>query len=383
MKILHCCLSNFYIDGYDYQENELVRRHVREGHEVLVLASTETFNANKELDYVSTGDYMGKDGARVIRVSYSTLLPHKVMRKLRYYNGVSKILNDFKPDVILFHGMAAGELVTIAKYIKNNNSTKLYIDSHEDYHNSARNFVSKWFLHYGFYRPILKKALPYTEKILALSPEVVDLVNGLYEVPKENIELYPLGGEIFEDAQYNFIRNNARQLLNISANDILIVQSGKMDKTKKLIETLRAFNSNRDERLKLVIVGHIYDDILDEANIIINSDKRIHYVGWKSASELKEILCAADIYIQPGTQSATMQASLCCRCSVILHNYPSHRYLVNEDNGWLINNKSELEKVLMNLSNISNNKIETMKVNSLQVAKRWLDYNVLASRIYH
>lgn len=383
MKILHCCLSCFYIDGYDYQENELVRRHVRDGHDVLVLASTETFNASKEIDYVSAGDYMGKDGARVIRVPYSTLLPHKVMRKLRYYKGISKILNDFKPDVILFHGMAAGELESVTKYVKNNNTTKLYIDSHEDYHNSARNFISKWLLHYGFYRPILKKALPYTEKILALSPEVIDLVNGLYEVPKENIELYPLGGEIFEDAQYNSIRNKARQLLKVKANDILIVQSGKMDKTKKLIETLRAFNSTKDERLKLIIVGHIYDDILDEANIIINSDSRIHYVGWKSASELKEILCAADIYIQPGTQSATMQASLCCRCSVILHNYPSHRYLVNEHNGWLINNTFELEKVFMDLPNVSNQKIENMKVNSLQVAKRWLDYNVLASRIYH
>ena len=41
MKIIHLCLSCFYIDNYRYQENELVREHVTDGHEVLVVASTD------------------------------------------------------------------------------------------------------------------------------------------------------------------------------------------------------------------------------------------------------------------------------------------------------------------------------------------------------
>lgn len=44
MKILHFCLSCFYIDNYDYQENQLVRVNVEDGHDVLVVASTETYN---------------------------------------------------------------------------------------------------------------------------------------------------------------------------------------------------------------------------------------------------------------------------------------------------------------------------------------------------
>jgi 1,2-diacylglycerol 3-alpha-glucosyltransferase len=51
MKILHCCLSCFYIDNYNYQENMLVREHVRAGHEVLVLASTENYNNQGQLSY--------------------------------------------------------------------------------------------------------------------------------------------------------------------------------------------------------------------------------------------------------------------------------------------------------------------------------------------
>ena len=45
MKIAHICLSCFYIDGFSYQENELVRQNVSDGHDVLVITSTETINA--------------------------------------------------------------------------------------------------------------------------------------------------------------------------------------------------------------------------------------------------------------------------------------------------------------------------------------------------
>jgi 1,2-diacylglycerol 3-alpha-glucosyltransferase len=66
MKILHCCLSCFYIDNYNYQENMLVREHVRAGHEVLVLASTENYNNQGQLSYSAPGCYRGSDGAEVL-----------------------------------------------------------------------------------------------------------------------------------------------------------------------------------------------------------------------------------------------------------------------------------------------------------------------------
>ena len=42
MRILHLCLSCFYIDGYNYQENILPRINHEDGHDVRILASTET-----------------------------------------------------------------------------------------------------------------------------------------------------------------------------------------------------------------------------------------------------------------------------------------------------------------------------------------------------
>jgi hypothetical protein len=50
MKIVHMCLSCFYIDGYFYQENEIIRQNVDDGHDVVVIASTESYDVSLRLD---------------------------------------------------------------------------------------------------------------------------------------------------------------------------------------------------------------------------------------------------------------------------------------------------------------------------------------------
>ena len=64
MRILHLCLSAFYIDEAGYQENHLVQQHVKDGHEVLVIASTETFDGKGGLN--CKGGSIWVDGAKVI-----------------------------------------------------------------------------------------------------------------------------------------------------------------------------------------------------------------------------------------------------------------------------------------------------------------------------
>ena len=147
MRILHCCLSCFYIDGYNYQENMLPRQNKRDGHEVEIIASTETYIDNKTLGYVRSRTYFNEDGIKVIRVAYSKFLPLFLMKKIRSYSGVYSLLEEFKPDVILHHGVASREIKTIIKYKKNYPGVKIFIDSHEDYNNSATNFLSKNILH--------------------------------------------------------------------------------------------------------------------------------------------------------------------------------------------------------------------------------------------
>lgn len=380
MNIVHLCVSNFYIDRYAYQENELVAQNVKDGHQVTVIASTESFNESRKLTYLQPADYIGADGARVIRLPYRRFLPQKIMRKLRVHPGIYHLLTELAPDVILFHGTCGWELNTTARYRRAKGKVKLYVDSHEDFNNSARTWSSKWLLHSPYYKPILKRNLDAIEAILCVNVAAMDFVGGFYGVPKSKLEFFPLGGKIFSDAEYESIRNATRVKFGILNDDILFVQSGKMDASKKLIESLTAFSQAGGANFRFLLVGSLQDDIEAEALALIGKDPRIRFEGWKTPDELRNLLCAADVYVQPGSQSATMQMSLCCRCAVILDDVPSHRPFL-DDNGWLVGTTLSLAQAFAAATR-DVRRLPQMAQQSAEVASRLLDYKSLARRLY-
>lgn len=379
MKVAHVCLSCFYIDGFSYQENELVRQHVESGEEVVVIASTETYGADRALTYVQPSTYMGSDGARVIRLPYRKLLPHAVMRKLRMHPGVYELLCELKPDVILFHGLCGWELHAVARYKRENRTVKLYVDSHEDHNNSARTFVSKHILHRLYYAWVIRRCLRYFDKILCVSLDTVEFVKETYSVPEDDVEWFPLGGHIFGDEEYVQRRLRGRRRADVHGGQVLVLQTGKMGRRKRILESLSTFTATEAIDMRLVLAGSFDQDVQAEALAKVAADPRISFLGWQSAEELKDLLCAADLYVQPGTQSATMQMSLCARCPVVLEDVLSHRPFV-AGNGWLIANANELQGIFRHVA-AHPEVLEQMSSKSLEIARRVLDYRVLAARI--
>lgn len=380
MKIAHLCLSCFYIDGFAYQENELVAQNVAEGHDVVVVASTETYGADRRIAYLEPGEYLGTDGARVIRLPYRKFLPQAVMRKLRMHPRVYEILAREKPDVILFHGLCGWELNAAARYRQSHPETLLYADSHEDFNNSARSFLSKYLLHLGFYCLIVHRCLDRIDRILCISVDTINFVRDFYGVPQSKLEFFPLGGKILTTSEYDEIRMTMRTRLAISSEDVVFVQSGKIDRAKKLLESLRSFMAIKKPGVHFLIAGFLHEDIAEEVHALLRADERIRFLGWKTPDELRALLSAADVYVQPGTQSATMQMSLCCRCAVILDDVPSHRPFMS-DNGWLVGKDLSLGEAFP-LAVESKDRLPVMSQNSADVASRLLDYRVLAARLY-
>lgn len=380
MRIVHCCLSCFYIDGYAYQENQLVAEHVKDGHQVTVIASTESFGEDRLPCYVIPGDYVGTDGARVIRLPYRKIGFHFLATKVRSYPDVYDLLKQLSPDVIFFHGLCAYELLTVARYASLHSGVTVYADCHEDFNNSARSILSKWLLHYCFYRPILSKCLPIIRKVLCISQEAMDFARIMYGVPMGQLEFYPLGGDILSDEEYSRVRERVRSEFGWNEESIVFMQTGKLDQAKKLGASLRAFLACPGSHLRFVIVGQILQDVASEVVPLIESDDRILNYGWVQASELRQLLCAADIYVQPGSQSATMQMSLCCRRPVVLDDVSSHRVFI-EDNGFLVSDEAELTKAFARFSKMSRLELDAMSSKSLAVAARLLDYRLLARRV--
>jgi 1,2-diacylglycerol 3-alpha-glucosyltransferase len=379
LKIAHLCLSNFYADGFSYQENELVVRHLEQGHNVIVIASTETVREDGRLIYVKPGEYIGPEGARVVRLPYRKGLPLLLARKIRAHPGVFRLLERERPDLIVFHSLCGFELLTAARYVARNASVTLLADSHEDRYNSARNALSKYVLHRLYYKSIFNLSKEKIKRILCISLETIDFVQQNYSAPKEKIEFFPLGADIPTEQEYLVRRSRARANLELGESQVMFLQTGKFDVRKKLADTLKAFESLAEENCTLVIAGSIPDGQISTVMPLISRNRKVKFLGWKAKEELKDLLCAADVYVQPGTQSATMQMSIGCRCAVILDRVPSHVPYV-DGNGWLVEDSDMLADAMRAAAGNLELTRSMMRV-SKDLAERMLDYRVLAKRI--
>jgi len=373
-------LSCFYIDNANYQENQIPRQNKKDGHEVMIIASTDVFNNNINEGRTKPCNYLNEDGITVIRLPYKKIFLKSISIKVRAYPKLYELINDFSPDVILFHGIAAYALLTVAKYKKEYPKIKFYVDNHADYHNTGTNFLSKHILHRFFYKPIIKKCLPYIDKIFYITYETLFFLKNEYHISEEYLQFFPLGGTIPQALERNKIRKRIRLALNISEEEILMIHSGRLVPEKRTIETLKAFKQVADMKFRLLIIGTMDKDISAIAMPLINSDSRINYLGWIKGELLKDYLCASDLYLQLGDQSATMQDALCSGCAAAIFPYKSHKYLLN-DSVFYIETIDDLVKILKIIST-DRSILEEKRRESFFIAENSLDYQKTTRIIY-
>ena len=384
VKILHVCLASSYTEGMTYQDNMLATQNAADGHDVIVISDCTCYEKGRIVP-TQPEDRILANGIRLARLPFDRIFTRFVSDKLRKTKQLRPLIDQFAPDVILFHGCAGNELLTVAKYKEAHPHVKLYADSHEDFNNSARNFLSKNTLHRLFYKPIAHRALPWIDRIFYLTEETKHFMHFFYKIPEDKLEFYPLGGTVFSSEERNEMRATKRNELGLGDNDILLCHSGKLDIHKRTESILTALSRIKSERLKLVIIGNIPDEMKPILKPLIEADKRVTFLGWKSGDELLKYLCACDMYVQPGSQSATMQNALCCGAPVMLYPHISHTALIEKygmrDNSYFVKNADDIEQALKDIM-ANPEKLAVMGKNSLEFAEKVLDYRRLAARLY-
>jgi glycosyltransferase involved in cell wall biosynthesis len=203
----------------------------------------------------------------------------------------------------------------------------------------------------------------------------------MYSIKENHMEFYPLGGITFNEQirknKYNVLRNK----LGLKSDDMIVLHSGKLDRTKKTLELIDAFNKIKNSKMYLVIIGSLNNDIRDIFNSKIINNEKIKYLGWKKGDELLDYLCACDLYVQPGTQSATLQNAACCCCAIATYPYPNYQ-LMFKDSIFYISDSNEIYELFLSISKKPKLVFE-QATKSYDIALRMLDYKVLANRIYN
>lgn len=380
MKIVHVILTGPYTLNMTYQENLLIEQNVKDGHEVVVIASCDV-HQNQEIVHVPEEDRYLQEGYRLIRLPYRF---HRISaflgRKIRAVKGLRQWMESIRPDVVFHHGLQSYALNDLVKYKKKHPTTRLFVDSHEDFHNSATTWLSKNVLHKGFYRPIIRRALASIDKVFYVTYESVSFLKTLYGIEETHMEYYPLGGMILPETERVQRRQTMREALGFVDMDLVCVHTGKMNEDKRTLDLLEVFSSVKHPHLKLLIVGVFDPKIHDQAHALMSQDARITYAGWKNAKELMDYLVAADLYLQPGSQSATMQNALCLGCAAAVYPFESHRYLLGDAVSYVQSN-DDLRELLQRML-VSPHVLASSKKAAYTLALNTLDYRILAKRLY-
>jgi glycosyltransferase involved in cell wall biosynthesis len=278
------------------------------GLSVEILASTENYDSNVKLCYVEPGSYINSDGIKVTRVPYVNWLPFFLVKKLRIYKGVTNILETFKPDIIYLHDMQFLGVAAIVRYVKRN-KVKVIVDTHTDFINSGKNWISKHILHSIIYRYCAQLVLPYADKFYGTIPARIDFLRDVYGIPESKIELLPFGVDdtAFDWAEKEKIRKFTRAELGLDENNILLISGGKMDKRKNFPELIRAYKILREElkigSIRLLIFGKPNEEMRNEILGLVTDNPEIIYLDWLPSSKIHKYLMAADLAIFPGTHS--------------------------------------------------------------------------------
>lgn len=311
MRVLHCCLAAFYIDNYGYQENILPKIHKLQGHDVAILASTETIVSGGILGYLKPSSYFTKEGIPVTRLPYIRCLPDFLVRKLRIYKGISKVIESFKPDIIFLHDCQFLSIIDIVSYAKKNSYVRIYVDGHTDFINSAKTWLSRKILHGLFYKWCANQIEPYTRKFYGVLPLRVNFFKSVYGIPDKKVELLVLGADdsVADLSKKDEVRTIIRKNLNIAENDFVIVTGGKIDSRKNIHILMRAINELKEENVKLIIFGIPTQEMKNEVEELAKSEN-MRYLGWIHSEKVYDYFFAADLAFFPGTHSVLWEQAV-------------------------------------------------------------------------
>lgn len=350
MKIVHICLAGPFTDGWNYQENMLTKYHHKLGYDVTVITSKWILDSKGNLVKTDRSTYFNENGVRVIRLEEKN--HHDFHYKFRKYEGLKLAIEEAVPDILFVHGISFCDIKTITDYVKQH-PTRLYVDNHADFSNSARNWLSKKVLHGLIWRHYAQMICPYVTKFYGVLPARVDFLVNIYGLPTDRCELLVMGAddERIEAASDPKIRSAIRTEYNIEDNDFLIVTGGKIDVFKR--QTLLLMQAVKDigaPKVKLLVFGSIAPELQHEVKRLADG-KNVQYIGWVEAENTYAYFAAADLACFPGRHSVFWEQAAGQGIPLLLKDWPGTHHISFGENAQFLytDGVDEMKDRLLNI----------------------------------
>jgi 1,2-diacylglycerol 3-alpha-glucosyltransferase len=382
MKIVHLCLSNYYIDDFSYQENLLPKYHVLQGHNVTVIASLVSFDSNGKpclLDAESIK--MTKDGYKVIRVDYKRPF-YQLNKFVRFYKGIYSLLENETPDLIFVHDFSFMDIGKVIKYVALNKKVKLYADCHTDFINSAQTWISRNIFHKIVWRYYAKKMSPFVSKFYGTTPLRCDFLREVYSIDSRKIELLAMGidDEQIKNKKRDKIREQHISEFKFSEKDFVIVTGGKIDIKKNIHLLMQAvLNINRED-IKLVVFGTVSSEINSLFNNLLITNS-VLFIGWQNPDKILDYFIFADLVVFPGTHSVLWEQAVGVGVPCLFKYWKGMTHVDLGGNCEFLY-EDKIEEIQMKLLSIIHNpdRYVLMKKNAIEKGLRSFSYSYIAEK---
>lgn len=379
MKILHICLTGGYTEGFTYQENLLIKYQARQNNDVYLISTEYCWNKNIWAKSSET-DYINKDGVRIIRIPYVFKFPYKINSYLGYFKYLNKHLNNIQPDVIFIHNIQFKDIKVIAQYAKKHSNTRIYVDNHSDFSNSARNIISKFVLYKLWWKRCAKTINPYVEKFYGVLPARVDFLKEVYGLPENKCELLVMGADDDYVKKYTntTMIKKLRKDYNIEDDDFVIVTGGKIDRFKLQTLTLMEYiNSCQNDKIKLFVFGSIEKEVKDRFDSLL-SDK-INYLGWANEEQSYKYFSIADLVVFPGRHSVYWEQVVAMGIPMVCKYWNGTTHVDIGNNVVFIKNDDDLGKIITKIIE-NRDYYNLLKKNALKDQKNNFLYSFIAQK---
>lgn len=308
---MHIQLAGPFTENANYQDNILPKYHARIGNDVFFLGTCYSWK-NGKIEIVSPERKKLQDGIVLERVPFVRIINSYFTEKLRYSTKVYKVIENYNPDMIMLHDVQSLSDIAICRYLKKHPSTKLIVDCHTDFLNSASNWVSRVFLHGILWKHMALKLNKYAKVFYGTLPARVDFLKNVYKLPPEKCELLVMGAddELVKEVLDSDWRGIIREKYNVGDDEFLVVTGGKiLSYRKEVLDLIQAVIDLDNPKIKILFFGLVDDLFLNTFNELKKNNRFID-AGWISSDITYRYMAAADLIVFPGLHSVMWEQAV-------------------------------------------------------------------------
>lgn len=330
MRIVH--VVDYLMPGLGYQEMLLPVWNARHGHEAHVVTS-DRYAPVPDYDYT----FAPLLGPRLVGTGTSSIdgvVVHRLQTLLElegrvWLRGLIPAVEALSPEAVFVHGTSCPSAFRLAGWARRR-GMPMVMDNHMTFSSQRRSTAAP--LYYAALRWITRHRLvPAAHRFLGVAQECCDFLAARQGVPRERIDLLPLGVDtaVFRpDAE---AAKAFRARLGVPPDARLILQSGKItpDKGADLLAGAVAPLLAADPSLRLVLVGGGAPAFLQRIGGLLDTHgvaDRLLTHPFMPAADLAGAFSAAELCVFAKAASLSCLEAAACGAVVLMNDMPICRW---------------------------------------------------------